>query len=249
MQSMFSHIEVYMNNKLISENSNNYPWKAYLKVILSSGSDEQNSQLQSQLFMKDDNPMNSLTLNSGMVNRYLYTKESQTFELERNLLEDALNLDKYLINGVDKYMKLFRSSTPFVLISTVQSPTYKLEILDVSLKTARVKVDPGIILNHRQQIKETPARYLMNRSHVTQNVIPKGSTEFYWDSMFPRALPSKVVLELISQKAANGDYTENPFNFQHFNLSEVTLKVNGVEVYGTPLKLNFGKFKIYQRHM
>jgi len=61
---------------------------------------------------------------------------------------------------------------------------------------------------------------------VTQNVIPKGSTEFYWDSMFPRALPSKVVLELISQKAANGDYTENPFNFQHFNLSEVTLKVN-----------------------
>lgn len=183
MQSMFSHIEVYMNNKLISENSNNYPWKAYLKVILSSGSDEQNSQLQSQLFMKDDNPMNSLTLNSEMVNRYLYTKESQTFELERNLLEDALNLDKYLINGVDKYMKLFRSSTPFVLISTVQSPTYKLEILDVSFKTARVKVDPGIILNHRQQIKETPTRYLMNRSHVRQNVMPKGSTEFYWDSM------------------------------------------------------------------
>jgi hypothetical protein len=62
-------------------NSNNYPWKAYLKVILSSGSDEQNSQLQRQLFMKDDNPMNSLTLNSEMVNRYLYTKESFTFNI------------------------------------------------------------------------------------------------------------------------------------------------------------------------
>jgi hypothetical protein len=61
--------------------------------------------------------------------------------------------------------------------------------------------------------------------------------------MIPRALPSKVVFELISQKAANGDYTENPFNFQHFTLSEVTLKVNGVEVYGTSLKLNFGKSK------
>jgi hypothetical protein len=31
--------------------------------------------------------------------------------------------------------------------------------------------------------------------------------------------------------------------FQHFTLSEVTLKVNGVEVYGTSLKLNFGKSK------
>lgn len=120
-------------------------------------------------------------------------------------------------------MKLFRSSTPFVLMSTVQSPSYKLKILDVSFKTARVKVDPAIILNHRQQTKETPAIYLMNESHVTQNVIPKGSTEFYWNSIFLRTLPNTVVFGLISQKAANGDYTENPFNFQHFNLTEVTL--------------------------
>ena len=87
----------------------------------------------------------------------------------------------------------------------------------------------------------------MNRSHVTQNAMPKGSIYRillgFYDSMIPRALPSKVVFELISQKAANVDYTENPFNFQHFNLSEVTLKVNGVEVYGISLKLNFGKSK------
>lgn len=70
MQSMFSHIDVYMNNKLVSVNSNNYPWKAYFKVMLSSGNDEQKSQLQSQLFMKDDDPMDSLTTNAGYVNRY-----------------------------------------------------------------------------------------------------------------------------------------------------------------------------------
>lgn len=74
LQGMFSQIDVYMNNKLVSVNSNNYPWKAYFKVILSSGSDEQNSQLQSQLFMKDNDPIDSLTLNSGFVNRYEYTK-------------------------------------------------------------------------------------------------------------------------------------------------------------------------------
>lgn len=113
LQSMFSHIDVYMNNELVSVNSNNYPWKAYFKVILSSGSDEQNAQLQSQLFMKDDDPMDSVTLNAGYVNRYEYIKESRTFELESHLMEDALLLDKYLISGVDIYMKLFRSSAPF----------------------------------------------------------------------------------------------------------------------------------------
>ena len=50
---------------------------------------------------------------------------------------------------------------------------------------------------------------------------------------------------LLSQTGVNGDYTKNPFNFQHFNMAEVSLKVNGVEVYGTPLKLDFGVNRNY----
>lgn len=245
LQSMFSHIDIYMNNKLISVNSNNYPWKAYFKVMLSSGSDEQKSQLQSQLFMKDDDPMDSVTLNSGFINRYEFTKNSRVFELEGNLLEDALQLDKYLVNGVDIYMKLFRSSIPFLLMSGESTPSYKIKILDVFYRTARVKLDPGVILNHRDEIQKSPVQYVINRSHVIQNVIPKGSTEFFWDAMFPKALPSKVVIGLVSQKAANGDYTANPFNFQHFNMTNVTMNVNGVEIYGSPLSLDFGENRNY----
>ena len=85
-------------------------------MILSSGSDEHNSQLQSQLFMKGDDPMDSVTINSGFVNRYEFTKESRVFELERNLLEDALQLNKYLVSGVDIYMKLSTSTIPFLLM-------------------------------------------------------------------------------------------------------------------------------------
>lgn len=228
LQSMFSHIDIYMNNKLISVNSNNFPWKAYFKTILSSGSDEQQSQLQSQLFMKDDDPMDSVDLNSGFVNRYEFTKESRIFELEGNIMEDSLQLDKYLISGVDIYM------------TAETSPSYKIKFLDVFYRIARVKLDPGVIVNHRNEIQKSPALYTITRSHVIQNVIPTGSTEFFWDAMFPRSLPSKVVFGLISQKAANGDYTANPFNFQDFNMTNVTMKVNGVEIYGSPLSLDFG---------
>lgn len=51
---MWSQIGVYMNNELVSLNTNYYPWKAHLKTTLSSGSDEQMSQLQNQL-----HPMNT----------------------------------------------------------------------------------------------------------------------------------------------------------------------------------------------
>ena len=67
LQTMWSQVDVYMNNKLVSLNTSHYPWKAYLKTILSSGSDEQRSQLQSQLFFKDDDPMDSVRANAGFV--------------------------------------------------------------------------------------------------------------------------------------------------------------------------------------
>ena len=37
----------------------------------------------------------------------------------------------------------------------------------------------------------------------------------------------------------NGNYKKNPFNFQHYNLSQIGISVNGEEVPFKPLKLNF----------
>lgn len=152
LQSMFSQMDVYLNNKLVSFNTNNYPWKAYLKTILFCGKDELDSQKQSELFYKDEGTMNDANAyngaNAGLVLRYGCTQKSKIFELEGNLKEDIFDIDKYLINGVDIYIKLFRSSTPFVIMSAEDSPAYKLELLDVVYKVAKVRVDPGVLLNH-----------------------------------------------------------------------------------------------------
>lgn len=45
LQSLWSQIDTYMNGKLVSLNTGYYPWKAYLKVILSGGTDVSESQL------------------------------------------------------------------------------------------------------------------------------------------------------------------------------------------------------------
>ncbi|XP_061170290.1 uncharacterized protein F54H12.2-like [Saccostrea echinata] len=242
LQSMFSQMDVYLNNKLVSFNTNNYPWKAYFKTILFSGKDELDSQKQSELFFKDERNLSDANAynggNAGLVLRYGYTRESKVFELEGNLMEDILDIDKYLINGVDIYIKLFRSSAPFVMISAESTPAYKLELQDVVYKVAKVRVDPGVLLNHSKQI-ETPVKYTIMRNELKMNTIPKGSTEFYWDNIFPLAVPDRIVVALVDQKAVNGDYTANPFNFEHMGLTDVGIYVNGESVPGRPLKTAF----------
>ncbi|XP_061191760.1 uncharacterized protein F54H12.2-like [Saccostrea echinata] len=243
LQSMFSQMDVYLNNKLVSFNTNNYPWKAYLKTVLFSGEEELSSQKQSELYFKDEGNLADPNAynggNSGLVLRYGYTQQSRVFELEGNLMEDIFDIDKYLINGVDIYIKLFRSSAPFLIMSDATTPAYKLELLDVVYKVAKVRVDPGVLLNHSKQLESTPVKYIISRNELKMNTIPKGSTEFYWDNIFPQAVPDRIVIGLIDQKAVNGDYTANPFNFEHFNVSDVGVYVNGESVPGRPLKTDF----------
>lgn len=243
LQSMFSQMDVYLNNRLVSFNTNNYPWKTYLKTILFSGKDELYSQKQSELFYKDEGNINDANAynggNAGLVMRYAYTQQSKVFELEGNLMEDIFDTDKYLINGVDVYIKLFRSSAPFVIISANSTPAYKIELLDVVYKVAKVRVDPGVLLNHSKQIEATPVKYTLTRNELKMNTIPKGSTEFYWDNIFPQAIPDRIVVGLVDQKAVNGDYTTNPFNFEHMGLTDVGIYINGESVPGRPLKTDF----------
>lgn len=239
LQTMWSQVDVFMNNKLVSLNSSHYPWKAYIKTILSSGTDEQGSQLQSQLFYKDDDPMDSLTTNSGIVNRYEYTQLSREFEMEGPLLEDVFNIDKYLIQGVDLYIKLYRSSNPFVLMSAETTPNYKLEIVDAAFKTCKVKVDSGVVVNHVKQIEKEAAKYYVRQTEIKKNTLAKDSGEFIWDNMFPKR-PSLVIIGLTSQKGGNGSYELNPLNFKHYSTTDVALYVNGESVPARPLKLDFG---------
>ena len=91
-QSMWSQIDTYMNGKLVSLYTIYYPWKAYMKAVISNGSGVANSQLQSQLFYLDyydvDDPDAATGSNGSLANRYSFTRESRIFDMEGPLFED-----------------------------------------------------------------------------------------------------------------------------------------------------------------
>lgn len=88
------------------------------------GKDELSSQKQSQLFFKDEENLSDAYNggNAGLVLHYGYTEESKVYELEGNLMKDIFDIGKYFINRVDIYIRLFRSSAPFLLMFGQDSP-------------------------------------------------------------------------------------------------------------------------------
>ena len=243
LQSMVNQLDVYANGKLISQNANNYPWKAYFKVLLSSGIPASMSQLQTQLFYPDVEDLDDVDAaggtNKGLRLRYVFTQSSRVFDMEGPLYADCFGLDKYLINGVDIQLKLFRTRPEFVLVSDEATPSYKLTIVDAVFKACKVKVDPAIMLNHTKTIANQPARYNFIKTDVKMSTIPTGSNEFIWDNMWNNARPSKVYVAFAKQSAVNGSYGTNPFNFKHFNLAEIVLYVNGEPTPIRGMQLDF----------
>lgn len=243
LQSLWSQIDTYMNGKLVSLNTNYYPWKSYLKIILSSGTDGSESQLQFQLFFSNDADMDDANAyggtNGGLAKRYTFTQLSKVFDLEGPLYEDIFRLDKYIVNGVDLNLKLFRNRAPLLIMSAEGSPSYKV---------CMIKVDSGVLINHAEILKETTAKYPLVRTEVKMNTCPTGSGSFIRQNVWSTNLPSKAYFAFISQAAVNGDYTKNIFNFQNL-AEEIALYVNGEGIPARPIKLMSGITRIASHHL
>jgi len=63
-------------------------------------------------------------------------------------------------------------------------------------------------------------------------------------SLFVRKVklsPTRIVVALVDNRAFNGDRAHNPFNFHHYNLSEISLYLDEQQQYALkPLQPNFG---------
>lgn len=249
LQARFSQIDVYMNGKCVSQNANNYPWKAYFKVLLSTGKGASESQMQTQMYWPDGEGMNdpdaAAGTNMSLRKRYVFTQKSRSFDLEGPLYVDCFYLDKYLINGVDIQLRLFRSKPEFVIMSKEASPSYKVTILDAVFKACKVKVDSAILVNHTNVILKSPARYNYLKTDVKMTTISDKTSEFYWDDVWNGIRPSKVFVTFVKQSAVNSGYADNPFYFEHFDLSDIVLYVNGEPTPIRPMKLDFGENNNY----
>lgn len=101
MHSLFSQVDVYLNQKCITPPSNNYGYRSYIENLLNYSALAKTSHLTSCMWHKDGaGVMNSKT-NPGYLVRKSLTANEQIVELYSNLHCDIFNTNKFMINGVD----------------------------------------------------------------------------------------------------------------------------------------------------
>jgi len=148
---------------------------------------------------------------------------------------DVFNQDKMLINGVEVRVRLTRSEDEFCLMYASEGGLFRVDITDATLIMRRVKVSPGVLLAHSRCLSKTTAKYPITRVEIKNFNLQAGIMSTSLDNIFFGQLPKRIIVGFVDNRAFNGNRTLNPFNFEHINLSYLSLYVDGVQVPSKPL--------------
>ena len=238
--SMFSGIDLYINNKLITNNSDTYPYRANLENLFSYGSDVKDNQLKAAEFWSEDEAgaFEDIT-NTCITDRGKRIAKSKSVELQGKLHLDLAMQEKYLPNGLEFKLRLNRSSPQFCLMS--DNYPAKIKIDTAILRVQNVQLLPAISNKLNQTIAHHNAKFPIRRVEVKTLTISSGTRSKIEDHLLTGQLPKRVFIGLVSNEAFNGNLDTNPFFFQHFNLSKMDVTCDGHSVYGKPFEPRFEK--------
>ena len=173
--------------------------------------------------------------NVGFAKRHQFIKNGNRFVLSGPIFSDIFMTDRLLLNMMDLKVVLNRSSDAFSLMdlnSTAIEP--KVQLSDVVLKVRKVKVDQSVSDGVERMLKQTPALYPIRRVECKILTIPANLPNVRQDNIFSGIIPNSFVVGLVHVDASTGEYDKNPYNFQHFGVTSVSLTANGQEI---PFKL------------
>ena len=102
LHSMFNSVDLYLNNKLISSNSDTYPYRAYIETLLSYNADSKSTFLNASVLWVEDTAAQFDTLNhdeanTGLQKRIAIISQSDVYILiyfnKKNIYQMELKSD------------------------------------------------------------------------------------------------------------------------------------------------------------
>ena len=248
LHSMIKQFSIRLNGTLITEQSDTYAYRAYIESLLNYTRMEKDSFLTSALFYKDeagkmDEPDPSKANgNKGLLARSQFTLTSNIVGLMGTPFCDIFQTDRFLVPNVEIKIKINIHSNEFLLMS--EAGTEQVKIVSAKLRIRQVNVTPSVNMKLNLGMAKYPLRTVSTHlKTLTNGVMSESFSNIFNNGI----IPERLIIGLVTNKAYNGSYKLNPFNFGLFALKELKLTVNNAEIPETSIDLSSptGQLKAY----
>jgi hypothetical protein len=227
--SMFSGIDVFLQDRLVSRQNGLHPYQTYLRLLLYTSPTEKETLLKQAIWSKDEAGLmdeigkdGKAAKNSGFTERSAKVQNSKEFELVFKLLYD-FSLQQLIPNQTEIFFRFHRADASFCLMA--DSDTYRVNITKARMLVPRIqvtKVGEQLV----NQLARTHGLCLSAmRVESYSRLVGKNDQNCDW-TVFSGTIPKRIYIFQSLNSAYNGDISKNPFNFQSFNLKKLQLYVN-----------------------
>lgn len=247
MHSMFSRIDVALQNKVLTHSDQSYPYLAYLKALLYTPEEVKNGTLQTSMYYKDTpGEMGSVNWwssdNEGFKKRSKMFSTSKEVDMCGHLYSDVLEINRYIPSGVPLSITMYPSTPEFSLLCpNNETGKYKIIITKASLDVSMIDVEPVISVAHAELLKTKPAVFPYIKTEVKKFTLARGVFSGEVNDPFNGRVPAEMICGLVSDSANHGTLTENPFLFDHCNLNFIQVTVDGQDLSQGPIQPRYAE--------
>ena len=263
--TMIKQPSVWFNGTLVTEQTDTYPYKAYLETLLNYGNNASETILKPSGWYKATDYPYPLTANKmdstaphedytalttsakeavkgakEAKNRLLTTgTASKTFILTGQPHIDVIHMDRLLVPNVEIKIRFDLNQPDFYLngVGTHGKLVENDFKMRFHVKTMEVRSDLKVDLMKERFTRRTPVIYPLLKSELRVFTMTGGQREWDQDEVFQGRIPHRVVVVMLHGNAYIGDVTRNPFYFEKFGLQTPKMLVNGEEYPSEPIVL------------
>lgn len=254
IHAIWSNVEVFLNETMVSSSGTMYAHKAYIDTLLMQKSKEKEISGE-QMFDFDEygplmleypkntakDPEPKLKMSEAMKERRKWSLLSAAFDVEGPLLADICKQMRLVLNGVPIRIKLYPNRMPFMLLAPgTKGNNLKLNLLEAQLLVCKVSLHPAVLLAHEASLREgNKVLYPYHRTETRLYTVPKGQFSQCLDNLFSGEIPSVLYIALVSELAYNGNYELSPFKFHHYHVNFLNVTVDNIPLPSQNLSPNF----------
>jgi hypothetical protein len=242
LNSLFSQVQVIFKDKLVSNGEIHHNLTSYLLDLLGSSTEAKNSHMSAAGFYSDVNlgQSNPLGGNLGLNQRAGLIAGGKRADFIGRIRSDALDLDKYLLPGVQITLKLWPTSSSFILITDEPNANYSVEITHACLKVCKITVASTITIRHEKSLDDgNNALYPFTRHSIRLFTIQQNNLTFNENNIFGEDIPFILIIGIVKSSSLIGSFNDNPYLFLPYHLANLRVLLEQENVFGAPLDLSY----------
>ena len=233
LHSLFSDCTISANGLKISNANGHYAHKSFIETEFSHNKDAKNTWLVCQGYQFEANP--------AALGTTVATARKEPF-LDSNIVQyygrvavDFFTTDRHLLNGVTLRIAFRRSPDDFVVYSDDAGKHYKVAIVEANLYVRKMTVNDNVVASIERTLMKSPAIYPYFETISKTFLVSTGQWGWKHENIFDKEPIRRIAICMSTNESFVGNHRQNPFHYQKFDLSEISICRNGLPIADSPI--------------